>query len=73
MKKNKVNNRNNIKKWVGAQKAADHLGTTCSSIRNRVARGQIPYRKLGGRLRFDLNELDQLLENGPERRLDEVI
>jgi hypothetical protein len=72
MSKNKVNDRNNDKKWGGTRKAADHLDTTCSSIRNRVARGQLPYRKLGGRLMFDLDELDQLLENGPGRKLDEV-
>ena len=72
MSKNKINNRNNKKKWGGTRKAAEHLDTTRSAIRNRVARGQLPYRKLGGRLMFDLDELDQLLENGPGRRLDEV-
>ena len=73
MSKNSTNDRNKRKKWVGTEKAAQHIDTTRSGIRNRVARGQIPYRKLGGRLMFDLDELDQLLENGPGRKLDEVV
>jgi hypothetical protein len=72
MGKNNITILNKKKKWVGAKKAAVHLDTTASGVRNRVARSQLPYRKLGGRLMFDLDELDRLLENSPGRRLDEI-
>jgi excisionase family DNA binding protein len=55
----KTNNINEIT-LVDATKAADFLGISKSTLYNWVYQGKVPYLKLFGLLRFDLNELGRL-------------
>lgn len=47
--------------WLTTQQAADYLGISVGSLRNRVACGEIPRRKLGRLNRYLRSELDALL------------
>lgn len=47
--------------WLTTQQAADYLGISVGSLRNRVAGGEIPRRKLGRLNRYLRSELDALL------------
>mgnify|MGYP000288203440 CR=1 FL=1 len=49
---------------VALPEAASYLSTSERHIRTLVYRRAIPHHKLGGRLRFDLAELDQMLDQG---------
>jgi excisionase family DNA binding protein len=44
------------------QQAADYLGTTASTLYSKVWRREIPFIKLGRSVRFDLADLDKLIE-----------
>ena len=52
--------------------AADFLKTSPAAIRNKVLRGQIPYRKRAGRLYFLKNELKAWVDRGPGLRLEDL-
>ena len=47
---------------VGLSEAVNYLNTSERHIRTLVHRRAIPYYKLGGLLRFDLAELDDMLD-----------
>lgn len=48
-------------RWVDINEAADHLSTSVHHMRRLVHERRIPFHKLGGKVRFDLNELDNWL------------
>ena len=50
--------------WVGVPEAAAFLGLTEGALRQAVARRQLPFSKLGRRLRFNLAELDAHVRKG---------
>jgi excisionase family DNA binding protein len=50
--------------WWTVEQAAQYLGLTPTAVRRRVHRGQIPFHRLGSRLRFKKEELDALVEPG---------
>lgn len=52
----------NEKEWLDAKEASGHLGITYGALRNMIYRREIPFYKLGRRLRFRRLELDQFLE-----------
>lgn len=45
--------------WVAIAEAAAHLATTERHMRRLVHEKKVPFHKLGGKVRFDLAELDQ--------------
>ncbi len=47
--------------WLSTEQAAEYLGISVGSLRNRVACGEIPRRKLGRLNRYLRSELDALL------------
>jgi hypothetical protein len=51
--------------------SADY-GWSPRAIRGRVARRQIPFRKLGGRVVFIRAEIEKFFENLPGCKLDDV-
>lgn len=55
------------RRWLTQAEAADHLGVTDRTIRNYIARGQLPARRVrGSRLvRIDVVDLDALLVDIP--------
>jgi excisionase family DNA binding protein len=44
------------------RQAADYLGTTSASLYTKIWRREIPFVKLGRSVRFDIRELDRLIE-----------
>lgn len=50
-----------IKRYFTLKEAAAYLGLTESALRTMVARRQIDFLKLGSRIRFDINDLDDVL------------
>ena len=44
--------------------AGELLGISAAAVRQRVVRGQLPARKLEGRLYLDVNDLDLAIRNG---------
>lgn len=55
---------------LGVREAAKFLGYTEKSLRTRIARGRIPYRREGGRIVFVRAELDRWVDSLPGVRLD---
>lgn len=47
--------------WLSTEQAAEYLGISVGSLRNRVSCGEIPRRKLGRLNRYLRSELDALL------------
>jgi excisionase family DNA binding protein len=47
--------------WLSARDAAEHLGMNLKAFYSAVERGQVPASRIGRRLRFSRNGLDQLL------------
>lgn len=45
--------------WADIAAAATHLATTERHLRRLVHERRIPFHKLGGKVRFDLAELDE--------------
>jgi excisionase family DNA binding protein len=48
--------------WLDAHEASKHLGITYGALRNMIYRRELPFYKLGCRLRFKVVELDQILK-----------
>jgi len=48
------------------------IGSTEKALRNRLARGQVPYRKLGRRVLIPADELEKFLSNLPGRTAQEA-
>jgi excisionase family DNA binding protein len=49
---------------VDVRGAAEYLGCSPAAIRQKVARGELPTVRLDGKNRFDLRDLDELIERG---------
>lgn len=52
--------------------AATYLGMTEWALRSRIRQLQIPFRKIGGRIVFLKDELDEMITNLPGVTLHEV-
>lgn len=52
-----------IKRWLKTDEVALYLGSTREAIKKLHQRGKLSANKFGGRLYFDRNELDLILEN----------
>jgi hypothetical protein len=51
-------------RWLTAERAGGLLGISAAAVRQRVRRGQLPGRHLGGRVYLDFRDLDATIENG---------
>lgn len=51
-------------KWLNVDQAAAYLGLSKRAVYDRVYRGTLPSHRLGRLLRFNQDELDQLLLTG---------
>lgn len=54
-------------RWLSQREAAEYLGVTDRSIREYIARGVLPARRIksGRNIRIDVADLDKLLEPIP--------
>ena len=58
----------NEKKLIGVEELALYLDSSVAFIRKLILTRQIPYIKIGGRVKFDLVEVNQWID---ERRQEE--
>lgn len=47
--------------WLTAEQVGELLGITAGAVRTRYWRGQLPGRKVEGRLYFDVVDVDRLI------------
>lgn len=52
-------------RWRSVRQTAELLDLTEKAVRTRCEKGQLPYRKLDGRLYVDMVELDRQLRQLP--------
>ena len=60
-------------RFISLSTAANYLGLTEKALRKRVERREIPFRRVGRKLVFDLLELDQWFATLPGTTLQEAI
>jgi hypothetical protein len=51
-------------RWRTPAQAGQLLGISAAAVRQRVSRGQLPGRRLEGRVYLDINDLDLAIKNG---------
>jgi hypothetical protein len=51
-------------RWRTPAQAGELLGISAAAVRQRVVRGQLPARRLEGRVYLDINNLDVAIKNG---------
>jgi excisionase family DNA binding protein len=62
-----------VKKYLTISEAAEPLGLSEKALRQRIFRGQIPYRKLGRRVLIPADELEKFLTALPGKTADEAV
>jgi len=62
-----------VKKYLTISEAAEPLGLSVKALRQRIFRGQIPYRKLGRRVLIPADELEKFLTALPGKTADEAV
>ena len=50
--------------WRTPEQAGELLGISAAAVRQRVVRGELPAKKLEGRLYLDISDLDLAIKNG---------
>ena len=50
------------RRLVDVRGAAEYLGCSPAAVRQKVARGELPTVRLDGKNRFDLRDLDELID-----------
>ncbi len=55
-------------RWADLETTRDYLATSTSHMRRLVHERTIPFSKLGGLLRFDLDEIDAWLKTEPQQQ-----
>lgn len=53
-----------MKNYIDIKRLVDYLPLTKSTIYTMVNKKQIPYKKIGSKLIFDRDEIDEWVENG---------
>ena len=53
-----------MKNYVDIKGLVEYLPLTKSTIYTMVNKGKIPYKKIGSKLIFDRDEIDQWVDNG---------
>ena len=49
-------------RWLSIKQLANYLGRSVQSIRKDVREKRLPATKIGGQIKFDKRDIDQLLE-----------
>jgi excisionase family DNA binding protein len=60
-------------KYLRVSEAAPILGITQKAVRQRIARGELPYRRWGRRVLIPWQELERFLATLPGRTADEAV
>ena len=57
-------------RWLTIREAADHVGLSVDSLYHRVSQRSIPFVKLGKRVMFDRQALDEWLSAASRDAMD---
>ena len=57
------------KRFFNVHELANYLGFSTSAIRKWVRRGKIPFNKVNGGIRFDIERIEQWLEREKNHNL----
>lgn len=60
-------------KYLKVAEAAPILGITQKAVRQRIARGELPYRRWGRRVLIPAYELERFLASLPGKTADEAV
>jgi excisionase family DNA binding protein len=60
-------------RYLTVNQLSNYLNRSSGAVRNLVLRRAIPYRKAGGRLIFDKEEIDAWIKNSQGVSLEELI
>ena len=60
-------------KYQSVAETAPSLGLTEKALRQRIFRGQVPYKKLGRRILIPLNEWERFLAALPGKTAEEAV
>jgi excisionase family DNA binding protein len=62
-----------MKAYITIAEAAPSLGLTEKALRQRIFRGQVPYRKLGRRVLLSAEELAKFMKTLPGTTAEEAV
>lgn len=68
----RTNEKPDRKRRVGLSEAAQYCGLAHRTMYKKTHRREVPHSKVGGRLFFDLDELDAWIDAGRRRTVAEV-
>jgi excisionase family DNA binding protein len=60
-------------RYLNTEEVAIYLRRTPGAVRNLVLRRRIPFKKPGGRLLFDVHQIDQWIHESTGISLDEIL
>ena len=60
-------------RYLNTNQLAAYLGKSAKAVRDMKDRGQLPYRKFHGKLYFDVNEINRLIEMAEGLRIEKII
>ncbi|MEI2713400.1 MAG: helix-turn-helix domain-containing protein [Nocardioides sp.] len=68
---NQVASRSELRPWLSQAEAADYIGVTDRTIRNYIARGLLPARRVRGSrlIKIDRADLDNMLTPIPSAKV----
>lgn len=62
-----------VTRHLTLEETAKLMGSTVKALRNRIARGHLPYRKLGRRVLIPADELEKFFATLPGRSAAEAL
>ena len=57
-------------KWSSLEEIAEHLGVSKDTIRARIKKNVIPYRRIGKQYKFKISEVDAWVESGESAKIE---
>ena len=74
--KSQIRSTDQFPRWLSIKQLAKYLGRSVQSIRKDVREKKLPATRIGGQIKFDKRDIDQLLEArkivSVEQLIDEV-
>ena len=61
-----------MQQFLDVQDVSKLIKRTPGAVRNLVLRRKIPYKKVAGRLLFDMEEIQEWIDNSPGMSLEEI-
>jgi excisionase family DNA binding protein len=62
IQKSQIHSTDQFPRWLSIKQLANYLGRSVQSIRKDVREKRLPATSIGGQIKFDKHDIDQLLE-----------